>query len=131
MAKVDREAENYDEDLHMIIDIFKLLAKNKRYGHVSDVYADTFLHIINMYIEPFGWWARRLGGGKYIMYHIALPHIKIAIALCNAGIGYDKYIDKDGDILFISECFRNCAYLYDKIHTSSAATNKLLPVLVL
>ena len=65
------------------------------------------------------------------MYHIALPHIKIAIALCNAGIGYDKYIDKDGDILFISERFRNCGYLYDKIRTSSAATNKLLPVLVL
>ncbi len=130
LAKVYREAENYDEDLHMILDIFKLLAKNKRYGHVSDVYADTFLHIINMYIDPIGWWARRLGGGKYIMYHIALPHIKIAIALCNAGIGCDKYIDKDGDILFISERFRNCGYLYDKIHTSSAAINRMLPALV-
>ena len=54
-----------------------------------------------MYIAPFGWWSRRLGGSKYIMYHIALPHVKIATAFCNAGVGYDKYIDKDGDILFV------------------------------
>lgn len=40
------------------------------------------------------------------MYHIALPHVKIATAFCNAGFGYDKYIDKDGDILFISEKFK-------------------------
>ena len=54
-----------------------------------------------MYLDPFGWRSRRIGGSKYIMYHIALPHVKIATAFCNAGVGYDKYIDKDGDILFI------------------------------
>lgn len=84
-----------------------------------------------MYLDPFGWWSRRLGGSKYIMYHIALPHVKIATAFCNAGVGYDKYIDKDGDILFISEKFKKCAYMQEDTYTSSAATNKLLPVLVL
>ena len=84
-----------------------------------------------MYIAPFGWWSRRIGGSKYIMYHIALPHVKIATAFCNAGVGYDKYIDKDGDILFISEKFKKCAYMQEYTYTSSAATNKLLPVLVL
>ena len=65
------------------------------------------------------------------MYHIALPHVKIATAFCNAGVGYYKYIDKDGDILFISEKFKKCAYMQEDTYTSSAATNKLLPVLVL
>ena len=65
------------------------------------------------------------------MYHIALPHVKIATAFCNVGVGYDKYIDKDGDILFISEKFKKCAYMQEYTYTSSAATNKLLPVLVL
>ena len=57
--------------------------------------------------------------------------MKIATAFCNAGVGYDKYIDKDGDILFISEKFKKCAYMQEYTYTSSAATNKLLPVLVL
>ena len=131
LTKADRESEDYYEDLHMVIDVFGLLSKNTKYKFVSRIYADTFLHIINMYLEPFGWWSRRLGGSKYIMYHIALPHVKIATAFCNAGVGYDKYIDKDGDILFISENFKKCAYMQDGIYTSSAATNRILPVLVL
>lgn len=65
------------------------------------------------------------------MYHIALPHVKIATAFCNACVGYDKYIYKDGDILFISKNFKKCTYMQEDTYTSSAATNKLLPVLVL
>lgn len=131
LTKADKELEDYYEDLHMVIDVFGLLSKNTKYKFVSSIYADTFLHIINVYLDPFGWWSRRLGGSKYIMYHIALPHVKIATAFCNAGVGYDKYIDKDGDILFISENFKKCAYMQEDTYTSSAATNKLLPVLVL
>ena len=131
IAAVERGSLLCDDGLGLASDIFILLYPEITVRTSSKYpYINTFLHVTNMYIEPFGWWARRLGGGKYIMYHIALPHIKIAIALCNAGIGYDKYIDKDGDILFISERFRNCGYLYDKIHTSSAAINRMLPALV-
>ena len=43
----------------------------------------------------------------------------------------DKYIDKDGDILFMSNKFREVTSKYcDIYYTSSTATNKLLPAVV-
>ena len=44
---------------------------------------------------------------------------------------FDKYVDKDGDILFMSNKFREVTSKYcDIYYTSSTATNKLLPAVV-
>lgn len=57
--------------------------------------------------------------------------MKVALAFCNAAFGFDKYVDKDGDILFMSNKFREVTDKYcDIYYTSSAAINRMLPTLV-
>ena len=133
IAAVERGALLYDDGLGVAVDIFNILYP-KRAAETAfqyPYYVNTFLHVTNMYIDPMGWWARLLKGEKYIMYHIDLPHMKVALAFVNAADGCDRYVDKDGDILFMSNKFREVTSKYcDIYYTSSTATNKLLPAVV-
>lgn len=132
IAAVERGSLLCDDGLGLASDIFILLYPEITVRTSSQYpYINTFLHVTNMYIDPMGWWARRLKSEKYIMYHIDLPHMKVALAFCNAAFGFDRYVDKDGDILFMSNKFREVTSKYcDIYYNSSTATNKLLPAVV-
>ena len=74
IAAVERGSLLCDDGLGLASDIFILLYPEITVRTSSKYpYINTFLHVTNMYIDPMGWWARRLKSEKYIAHHVIKP----------------------------------------------------------
>lgn len=91
----------------------------------NKIYTNTFIYIANIYETA------PQKNDPYIIDNLSSHYVKIAVAFSNVFLGYDRYVDKDGDILFISNNFKSAIYYNkNKSHcTSLADKNKIFPLL--
>lgn len=114
--------ENLVKALDIAIIVFRLIFPNENFN----LYINTFLSVTNHYITDYYRPDIKTKTQQRIIDNMTLPYWKIAIAFSNAFIGYDKYVDKDGDVLFMSDNFRK---LLDKdVYISSASIRNTFPL---
>lgn len=91
-----------------------------------NLYINTFLSVTNHYITDYYRPDIKTKTQQRIIDNLSSAYWKIAVAFSNAFIGYDKYVDKDGDVLFMSDNFRK---LLDKdVYISSASIRNTFPL---
>lgn len=115
---------NLVKALDIAIIVFKLIFPNEN----SNLYINTFLSVTNHYVTDYYRPDIKTKTQQRIIDNLSSAYWKIAVAFSNAFIGYDKYVDKDGDILFMSNNFR---MLLDKnVYISSASIKNTLPLCI-
>lgn len=115
---------NLVKALDIAIIVFKLIFPNENFN----LYINTFLSVTNHYVTEYYRPDIKTKTQQRIIDNLSSAYWKIAVAFSNAFIGYDKYVDKDGDVLFMSDNFRKI--LDNDVYISSASIRNTFPLCI-